>query len=67
MPRLEGLRTRIANPALVFACRLGCQEPNIGFAYMVNHGQTEVVGFYWTDTGSVIVNPERDGSVAISL
>jgi len=27
----------------------------------------EVVGFYWTDTGSVIVNPERDGSVAISL
>ena len=28
---------------------------------------TEVVGFYWTDTGSVIVNPERDGSVAISL
>jgi len=27
--------------------------------------KVEVVGFYWTNTGSVIVNSERDGSVAI--
>jgi hypothetical protein len=27
----------------------------------------EVVGFYWTNSGSVIVNSERDGSVGVSL
>lgn len=27
----------------------------------------EVVGFYWTNAGSVIVNSERDGSVAVSV
>jgi len=27
----------------------------------------EVVGFYWTNWGSVIVNSERDGSIAIIL
>jgi hypothetical protein len=39
MPRLEGFWTRNANPALVFVCRLGYQELNIGIACMVNHGQ----------------------------
>ena len=39
MPQLEGLRTRSATPALVFACRLGCQGPNMDFQCMLNHGQ----------------------------
>lgn len=53
------------NPDEMNSKRLnGCCASFFEDAYITS---SEVVGFYWTDTGSVIVNPERDGSVAISL